>query len=303
LFIAADGPRADKMGESDLCKRARQTVLDRIDWPCVVFTLFRDGNLGCKEAVSSGISWFFDHVEAGVILEDDCLPSESFFSFCQELLKKYEADPRVMMISGDNFQPKQRGDASYYFSRYTHIWGWATWRRAWRKYDMVMKSWPHLKRERRFASFLSPLLYRKAEQLFDGTSEGKTTTWDTQWLYACWANSGLSIIPNLNLVTNIDAEGTHMKVYDPCINLPAGTLSLPLEHPLAVEPNQEADAYTERYVYFRDWQRALILMGKYLVKELKTHPLQFHRSVGKVLENCFAEIRHRRALGSMQKGE
>jgi hypothetical protein len=142
LFVAADGPRTDKEGEAEKCQAVRD-IIKRVDWDCEVKTLFREQNLGCKEAVSSAITWFFEQVEEGIILEDDCLPSDSFFSFCAELLEKYRDDKRIMMISGDNFQDGiQRGDASYYFSSVPWIWGWATWRRAWRLYDREMQTFP-----------------------------------------------------------------------------------------------------------------------------------------------------------------
>jgi len=141
LFVAADGPRPDRVGERQLCAEARK-VVDQVDWPCELLTLFRDENLGCGKAVSSAIDWFFEHVEEGIILEDDCLPHPSFFRFCEKLLEKYRDDERVMQIGGCNFQDGiKRGPASYYFSIYNHIWGWASWSRAWKYYDVGITSW------------------------------------------------------------------------------------------------------------------------------------------------------------------
>lgn len=294
LYIAADGPRPDRPGEAELCARTRQFVLDGIDWPCEIKPLFREKNLGCKLAVSSAITWFFEQAEEGIILEDDCLPDLSFFRFCEELLLKYRSNEQIMMITGDNFQPVKRGTGSYYFSRYVHIWGWATWRRAWQKYDLALKSWPALRDSRRFTSFLSPSIYNKAKMMFDGTFEGKTTTWDTQWLFACWANSGLSILPNINLVTNIDSGGTHMKVYDPYIHLAAKSMSFPLLHPIEIKPDEEADRYTQRYVYFRGWQSALKLIVMYLWRNMSKNPSNLPSAVRSVWDDCIEEIRHRK---------
>lgn len=300
LFIGADGARRDKPGEAELCNQVRRIVLDGIDWPCDVKTLFRDKNLGCKVAVSSAITWFFEQVEDGIILEDDCLPEHSFFCFCEELLERYREDPRIMMISGDNFQPVMRGGNSYWFSRYVHIWGWATWRRAWQKYDLGMRSWPELRSKKQFAAFLPPSIYRNAESMFDSAFAGKTSTWDTQWFFACWANSGLSILLNTNLVTNIDSGGTHMKIYDPFINRPSWPMIYPLQHPRMIALDEEADRYTQLYVFFRNWPRTLELIGKYLWRNLYQTPRHFPKAVRGVWLNCVAEIQHRRALRSMK---
>lgn len=145
LYIAADGPKKDLPEEAEKVKQVRDIVLSGVDWDCEVETLFRDENLGCKYGVSGGIDWFFENEEEGIILEDDTLPSQSFFWFCQELLERYKDDKRIMAISGDNFQNGiKRGACSYYFSRYNHIWGWASWRRAWGYYSVNMKLWPDI---------------------------------------------------------------------------------------------------------------------------------------------------------------
>jgi len=124
LYIAADGPRKNQPDDPENCRKARE-ILRQVDWDCKISTLFREENLGCKIGVSSAIDWFFSEVEEGIILEDDCVPDQSFFQFCQELLARYRDDKRVMMISGDNFQfGRRRTDYSYYFSQYVHIWGW-----------------------------------------------------------------------------------------------------------------------------------------------------------------------------------
>lgn len=144
LYVAADGAREDRPGERERCERVRGIATD-VDWPCEVHTLFRARNLGCKTAVSGGISWFFEQEEEGIILEDDVLPDQSFFVFCEELLERYRHEAKVTMISGDYFHGNNhQPTASYFFSRYTHIWGWASWRRAWQHYDREMAQWPSL---------------------------------------------------------------------------------------------------------------------------------------------------------------
>jgi len=145
LFIAADGPRNGNYEDTENCEIVREIVTG-VDWDCDVHTLFRKKNLGCKHAISGALDWFFSNVEDGIILEDDTLPHPKFFRFCEELIARYRNQKNIIAISGDNFQHgKRRGENSYYFSKYVHIWGWATWKRAWELYDVNMKEWAHLK--------------------------------------------------------------------------------------------------------------------------------------------------------------
>lgn len=246
LFIAADGPRPDKAGEAEKCKIVRE-IVQRVDWECEVKTLFREENFGCKMAVSSAITWFFEQVEEGIILEDDCLPSDSFFPFCTELLERYRNDSRVMMISGNNFQDGiQRGDASYYFSAIPWIWGWATWRRAWWKYDVSMRTLPSMVRDRMVQSLsLDEAVQQYRLRYFIPTYEGEIDTWDYQWIYSILINHGLSVCPQVNLVRNIgfSAEATH--TFDSAskmAEIPAGTLQA-IRHPSLVLPDVPADDY------------------------------------------------------------
>ncbi len=244
LFIAADGPRADRDGEFEKCQQARK-IVEKIDWDCEVKTLFREENLGCKLAVSGAIDWFFEHVESGIILEDDCLPSDTFFSFCSEMLDRYESDMRVMMISGSNFQDGvQRGNTSYYFSKVFHIWGWATWRRAWNLYDREME-----KLEKNL-SILDDLFSDKMLSLnwkfnFGICKTGKVNTWDYQWRLTCFLQNGLSIVPNKNLISNIGfgEDATHT-LSDNSIDSNRERFELSqLIHPEFVYENKSADSY------------------------------------------------------------
>jgi hypothetical protein len=160
LFIAADGPRIDNQNDELNCKLVREFVLSKIDWDCEIHTLFREKNLGCGKAVSSAISWFFNHVDKGIILEDDCLPNESFFFFSQNLLIKYENNPRINHISGFNFQLGYQHDKNdYFFSNYTLIWGWATWKRSWINYDFDMKDFEIFYRSCNYKNLFSKSLY------------------------------------------------------------------------------------------------------------------------------------------------
>lgn len=252
LFVAADGPMPDKPGEWEKCQKVRE-IATAVDWDCEVKTLFRDTNLGCKVAVSRAIDWFFQHVEEGIILEDDCLPTQSFFWFCQELLEKYRYDERVMMISGDNFQfGRKRTDYSYYFSRFNHIWGWASWRRAWKHFDVNMKLWPEI----RDGGWLNDWLGDKKRveywtQIFEKVYKGKIDTWDYQWTFACWVQNGLSILPNVNLVSNIGFgfDAVHTKGQSKFNDMKTEPVVFPLSHPKYILRDSVADAFNDRSMF------------------------------------------------------
>jgi hypothetical protein len=212
LYVAADGARAGRIGEAELVAQVRE-IATAVDWPCEVKTLFRDQNLGCKYAVSGAITWFFDHEEWGIILEDDCLPHPDFFGFCQDLLKRYEVDDRISAITGNNFQnEKKHGNASYYFSKYVHIWGWATWRRVWRHYQVDLEFWPDWRASVDWADKNKDKVERQYwEKMFDRTYAGRIDTWDYQWTACVWKMGGLTATPKVNLVSNIGfgKDATH----------------------------------------------------------------------------------------------
>jgi hypothetical protein len=212
LLVVADGPRNDRAGEKDRCAEVRR-IIEGVEWDCEVLTNYAEENMGCARRVSSGIDWVFENVDEAIFLEDDCLPHSSFFRFCDEMLKRFRNNDKIMTISGDNFQFGSRpSNYSYYFSRYVHIWGWASWSRAWKFYDVQMTRWPEMKK----TSWLHDLFENKRdakywEVVFDQAYQGKTGTWDYQWQFACWQQSGLSVMPSVNLVSNIGfgAGATH----------------------------------------------------------------------------------------------
>lgn len=252
LFIAADGPRESVAKDKEKCGQARE-IIGQVDWNCEVKTLLREHNLGCRMAVSSAIDWFFKNEEKGIIVEDDILPDPTFFKFCEELLEYYKDDERIMMISGDNFQfGGNRAEYSYYFSRYSHIWGWASWRRAWNHYDINMKSWPEVRK----GKLLFNILDDKRQvsywsRIFDKAYKGKINSWDYQWLFACWLQNGLTILPKVNLVSNIGFgnNGTHTKAKSILANLERKHASFPLLHPPYKFRDVMADRFTEESQY------------------------------------------------------
>ena len=240
LYVAVDGPRPDRPGEAERCARTRQ-VFEGVDWPCEVRTLFRESNLGCKRGVETAIDWFLADVDAGIILEDDCVPAGDFFPFCAELLERYRDTPEVLMISGHNSLGTWKGDgASYVFSRTTPIWGWATWRRAWALYDPAMSRWPDPDARALVRARMPAAEFRITEQRFDSVYTGRRDTWDFAWAFAMLIAGGYSVIPARNLVTNIgfDHQATHTVRPSPHeTNVPTHRLVFPLEHPASVEPD------------------------------------------------------------------
>ena len=250
LYIAADGPRPGREDDLLNCEAVRQVALT-VDWPCELTTLFREENLGCKKAVSGAISWFFENEEQGIIIEDDIIADPGFFRFCDELLELYKDNSGIMAISASNYVPKELlTNDSYYFSRYPHIWGWASWRRAWRLYDVEMSRWETL----RESDWLLKVgdgnrdFERYWKKLFDRTSRGEINTWDYQWLYTCWSNNGLAILPRVNLSENIgfDQNATHTSGGVGWIgNLKAGEIHFPLIHPTMATRHQKADRWQD----------------------------------------------------------
>lgn len=250
LYIAADGPRSNKASEAEKCAEVRK-IATAVDWPCQVRTLFRDQNLGCKMAVSGAITWFFEQEEQGIILEDDCLPNQSFFWFCEELLNKYKDNERIWSISGNNFQNGiKRGNASYYFSNYSHIWGWATWRRAWQHYAVQIPYWPDWSQSSEWNLLFVDKIERNywAERLNEAF-ENLIDTWDFQWLANIWYHKGLAINPQVNLVTNMGfgVDATHTtKKWNRAGNVPTQSIQ-EIQHPTTMKRNIEADKYDFEY--------------------------------------------------------
>ena len=245
LLVVADGPRPDRADDADKCKRAR-AIVDRIDWPCDLRMNLAAANLGCRRRVSSGLDWVFRQTEESIILEDDCLPDFSFFRFCEELLEKYRDDDRIAYISGDNLVGKAGGPAdSFYFSRIGGIWGWATWRSEWQRYDRHLNDWPTIREQGLLKElFDEPEAIAFWNRIFDAMHD-KTgpDTWDYQWLFTGLKNNSLTIVPSVNLITNIGfgANATHTIQADSPFRLPAATMKFPLNYPASFIPLRSLD--------------------------------------------------------------
>lgn len=236
LFIIADGPRSEVLGEESLCEEARQVAL-AVDWECDVMTDFSSNNLGCKTRVITGLDWLFKEVESAIILEDDCLPDNSFFAYCDEMLTRFFDSPNVAMVSGNNYLfGLTRIRESYYASRYPRIWGWATWRRAWQNYDGEMSEWRQMNdperdfwhRERGHSKGEA----RHWAKAFDSVARNEVDTWDFQWVFTMFNRKMVSLAPRINLVANIGigADATHTRRLTLGATVPTGRLSFPLRH-------------------------------------------------------------------------
>lgn len=266
LLVVADGPRPDHPTDAKKVAAAR-AIIKKVDWPCEVLQNFSEVNLGCKKRVSSGLDWVFSCVEEAIILEDDCLPQESFFYYCQQLLQKYRDDTRIMMISGMNYLLNHDIPESYFFSRHFSVWGWATWRRAWKEYCLDLKNWQSFKsRFPKFRFYKDKILNEYYCHIFDSVMKGEIDTWDYQWVFSCLANNSLSIVPKVNLIKNIGYAGTHTgKNIKNNPNLAYPTFSLNTDlliHPFWIVPDEKYDSYVNSRIIGNTFKYSLRTMVK-----------------------------------------
>lgn len=243
LYVIVDGPRNDR----EAALRAETLALfENLPWKAVICFDLAEENLGVRHRMSSGLDWVFSQEERVIILEDDCVPHPDFFPYCEELLERYADDTRVMHIGGNNFlQGWKVSEESYYFSRHTHCWGWATWRRAWRLYDANLRHWKAFEAARGMADYSNDCL---EEDYFMGcvrrVAEGRVSSWAYIWGYSCLLHHGLAIVPAVNLVRNIGfgKDATHTREDAWYANLETAPI-LPLRHPPIVVRQREADGH------------------------------------------------------------
>lgn len=263
LLVVGDGARINREGE-EAKVTATRAIIDSVDWPCEVLTNYSEINLGCKRRVSSGLDWVFDQVPEAIILEDDCLPHPSFFRFCEEMLTRYRTDQRISHINGNNFQFGNRiSDDSYYFSSFVHVWGWASWRDRWQNdYDVSMKCWPRIRDEGRVEDWTAnPSLQKYLKAVFDQTYSGKVDTWDYQWSFAARINGRLTVVPNVNLITNIGfgKDATHTMGSNRVLaNMLGEEIYFPLVNPDEVYACRLLDEkYAHRFLIISIYQRLI----------------------------------------------
>lgn len=263
IYVAGDGPKDDV--EENKVQETRDAIKS-IDWDTNVKTNYSTKNLGLRKRVSSALDWFFENEKAGIILEDDLIPNKSFFEFSESLLEKYKHEDQVTTISGNNFL-FDRLDLKYdyYFTRYPHCWGWATWARAWKKYDHEMDSWPEVKKTRKLKDIFGgdPFLESYWTSIFQKVYEGKIDSWSYIWTYSNLIKGGLSINPSQNLVSNIGfgREATHTKVKSRVAEMDTHKLKFPLKHPSKIKRNKKADTITERTIFVTPRMMMVMILG------------------------------------------
>lgn len=203
LYIAADGPRKDRPDEAERCALVRQ-IVENVDWPCEVHRLYRDENLGCGKGVSSAITWFFEHEEQGIIIEDDILPHIDFFKYCDEMLDRYKDEERIQGISGHNvFYKELKNNLPYYLSHFSGIWGWASWRRVWNTYIYDIREIKRDQLKKKLENRIPPKTCLFFLDVYDKMLDSGIDTWDYQFFFNQMLNDRFFIIPFTNMTRNI----------------------------------------------------------------------------------------------------
>lgn len=236
LFLAVNAPRPNYPGEEEKVQQCRDFA-NLVDWDCDLKCKFAETHMKLTDSVPSAINWAFEHVDELIILDDDAVPDLSFFRFCRELLEKYRDDNRVFTIGGFNIDGLETFDESYGFSKHFYCWSWATWKRAWKNFDITMKHWPTFKQNKYMQN-----IFRKHDRLhltneFQMTYEGKIDTWDYNWYLNCLANHALHIVPKVNLVRNTGFElGAHTDYPVLVHSYMDEAMDFPLVHPEIMSP-------------------------------------------------------------------
>lgn len=265
LLVVSDGPRPNVAGDLEKCAAVR-SLFDHLDWDCQIERNFAETNMGSFPRNSSGLNWVFEQVEEAIILEDDCLPDLSFFPYCKELLNKYRDNSRIGLISGNNFlkHAVDRQTPSYFFSSYALTWGWASWRRTWHQVDLNMPYWPQFRDSGRLRqAVFSSSEAKYWQNIYDAILERRmNNAWDYQLILTCLRFNFLTIVPRVNLVTNVGfgPEATHCtNSNDSISNVPAHGLKFPLAHPKKVHTSKLVDyrIFRRRFQEFR-WFRWVI---------------------------------------------
>jgi hypothetical protein len=272
LFVVADGPRPGHPSDAEKCAQVRSVIASGADWDVKLITNYAESNLGLRARIAGGLTWVFEQVDRAIVVEDDCVAHPGFFQFCAELLEHYQHDTRIGVVAGDNFQPQPFScDASYYFSRYPHCWGWATWSRAWKFFDEPMTRWPALKAARWLDNlFPDPQHAQYWENIFDGVHRRKINSWAYAWVFACWTQNMLTVLPEKNLVNNVGTGDAATHTKDEIANmhnLAAGGITFPLRHPPMMIRDFRADDYSQRHVFGAAPPKTMLARAKRLLKK------------------------------------
>ncbi len=276
LYIGADGARETKEGEDKKAQAVREYILSNIDWECEVKTLFREQNLGCKFGIIEAIDWFFENEEMGIILEDDCLPNQSFFWFCEEMLEKYSNNTNIAAISGTNINGITNTETDYFYSLMGGNWGWATWKRSWENFlpdiellitdSNLAKIEKNINHKQLFLAVKS--IYENQKKSMDNDA------WDFQWLFIRLLNNQFTIVPKMNLISNIGfiADSTHTSdTQSPLSNIKSYSIKWPIKCPMSISVNSEYDQSQSQYFYSSIIDKVVRKSKLILKKNLSTY--------------------------------
>lgn len=290
LYISGDGPRNEIPGEIIQCEKTR-SIINEIDWDCDLHTRFLDKNMGCNDAIWGALNWFFDKITEGIVLESDCLPHPDFWYYTSELLERYRNKTEIKFIGGNNYQNSiNRGDGSYFFSKMAYNWGWATWKRAWQEfdYDICNKYSKNSFHKIINSQFVDNDERKYWKKIFKFVREDRPYMWDFRILFSIWAASGITIAPNVNLVTNIGFHPDALTTKDissPYNNLPLESI-LPIRHPSKIKIDIEADLY-----YYRNYLHNSIKYDTFRKKIEEMLPWKFRKATSKKIKSILKIIR------------
>jgi len=262
MYVHCDGPRGDKPGETDQVEAVRSLIRQGIDWDCKVEYLFREQNIGLRDGLYGALNWFFETEPYGIILEDDCVPDLSFFSFCEELLLRYQDDEQIMHIGGSNLAERYTATkpASYMFSRFSFVWGWASWRRAWQSMSLNLNGLEEFEASGYIRDFMPvPMAQVYMLDKFRVTQQRKNNSWAYAWFYSILKNNGLCIVPKTNLVQNVGVgeEGaTNTTGRNETARKKSGNLQFPLIHP----PDRSVDMELEKHFFYTSQKKRFRLL-------------------------------------------
>ena len=276
LYYAVDCAREGKAGEAEKVSQVK-AIVKKVDWSCEVHTLFQKENRGCGYGPAEAITWAFENEDRLIVLEDDCVPSQSFFRFCDEMLERYKDDERVNIISGRSHHSGSKffKDKDYIFTHYAHTWGWATWKRAWNEFDIKMSDWPDFMKDGGFLNILSSEKEGKyfnnwINKIYQHIEEECTHSWDAQWVYARLKNGGLGIVPAHNLIMNIGSVGTHTSEESECHRIIAQEIPESLTHPKFITYNYQYERehfnskFTPLYNIQKVYQKMISMITRFI---------------------------------------
>jgi hypothetical protein len=269
LYLVGEGHRPDRLGEKEVVENLRALVEKSIDWPCEVKKNYVPEDIGAGLRISSGISWVFEHEDEAIFLEDDIIPSQSFFRFSEEMLNFYRDNTKVMAICGHNPIPHYPIQGDYTFSNVAHIWGWATWKRAWQGYDYQMKEWPEYKANRTFKRhFPNPVFYKFRCDEFDLAAQGITHTWDYQFSFHLLKHQGLAVVPKINMISNvgIGPDATNTKHEFHVIQGEAKEINFPIAFKDEIDYDFNFDNAYFKEVLLKPYYHSLWFRIKYRMK-------------------------------------